>query len=659
MIGRTQQLEDTNNDNQVGQEELNLRNNENDQLFKKEDRVQGSISFSVLNRTLQASGGYFWLAFLCMFLFVVQTSSYQKGRYLLEWAEAYFDKKLPNTSNLIISLIAWSILFIASYAIFTFLIVLSFTWYSRSLHSKIMYRIMHSDLTKFIQRTSIGIILNRISYDVLVLDVSYPLNIYVMTTFLFSVFTDLYTIIVGVVSIFALIPCFLFLFIGVMVRGQYMAAQREMKRLELITKSPVVGLASSTIAGGPIIRSMGLKPFFTRELGVRIHENTKNLLLSLGLSNWFTVRIALFNFAIMSIPLYSILLFSLYQEYKPDDNTGGDRNYVDTANFILSVLSFTEGFVQALSNICIIETNLVSAERCKTYEEVDLEAGYSKKIENEQKILENLTKKSLKNASELIVGRNEEATIFTRGEIEIDQIYARYPTSTKDILKGVSVKIEAGQKVGIVGRTGAGKSSFTKLLWRILDYSLGTIKIDGCDIKSIGLKSLREEFNIILQKPSLFEGTIRSNIFASSGPDEQPDDLRIQQIKAELLDLGFPKDKAEFGRLDYAVEAGGDNLSQSEKQVISMVQALQKRSKVVILDEATAYVDSSVADRFQEKLLGRFRESTVLIIAHRLGSIIDCDRVLVFSDGVIAEDGVPRELVESGKGLFWEMWNSQ
>ena len=273
--------------------------------------------------------------------------------------------------------------------------------------------------------------------------------------------------------------------------------------------------------------------------------------------------------------------------------------------------------------------------------------------------MENLNKKALKEAKKLIYSEKDHKKIFTLGEIRVERVYARYPTSTKDILRGISVRIPAGQKVGIVGRTGAGKSSFIRLLWRILDYSEGSIKIDGSEITSIGLKNLRREFNIILQDPALFEGTIRSNIFVSEGPDYQPDDLLVQKIKAELLELGFPKDKADFGRLEFPVDAGGENLSQSEKQVISMVQALQKDSKVIILDEPTAYVDSSVADKFQAKLLTRFPDSTVLIIAHRLRSIIDCERVLVFNDGVIEEDGSPRWLVETQKGLFWEMWNSQ
>ena len=292
----------------------------------------------------------------CLILLIVsaQTIGYRKDKNFLKWAEAYFDKKLQNSSELILGIITWSLGYIGTYATFTFLISLSLTWYSRSLHSKIMYRLLHSDVTKFIQRTSIGIILNRISSDVFVLDVNFPLKVYTMSTYL-SLLKSILAIIMGVVSYTVLIPCVLFIFVGLLIRNQYMAAQREMRRLELITKSPLVGLAASTISGGPVIRSMGLTAFFKEELDRRIHENSKNLLMILGLQKWFFVRIAIFNFLILSVPLYSIMLISLYSEYKPV-SFKGDLSYAKIAFFILSVFSFTYRFIAILKNICLVET---------------------------------------------------------------------------------------------------------------------------------------------------------------------------------------------------------------------------------------------------------------------------------------------------------------
>ena len=171
--------------------------------------------------------------------------------------------------------------------------------------------------------------------------------------------------------------------------------------------------------------------------------------------------------------------------------------------------------------------------------------------------------------------------------------------------------------------------------------------IDGKDLASFDVKEYRKEINIIVQKPSLFEGTLLSNI--------SPGEKRIHQIgilRQDLIDLGFPLSKLQDTDLGYEIKEGGSNLSQSEKQIICLMQALQKDSKIVILDEATAYVDINLEKKFQERLYSKFKNSTMLIISHRLSNVKDVDRVLVFDKGRIVEDGNPRELMKNEKGVF-------
>ena len=224
--------------------------------------------------------------------------------------------------------------------------------------------------------------------------------------------------------------------------------------------------------------------------------------------------------------------------------------------------------------------------------------------------------------------------------------------SRKNAIDGLDLTIEAGQTVGIVGRTGAGKSSFTKLLWRALDPLTGSIEIDGADISTVDVKQLRTQLNIVLQKPSVFEGTLLSNLCNA----QKLSKVEIQEMRAELIDLGFPKDKLEGRDLQYEVKEGGSNLSQSEKQILSLVKAFRNKSSVVILDEATAYVDPSLETVIQKRIKEAFKGKTVLTIAHKISNIMDSDRILVMDRGEIVQDGSPKGLVDQGEGIFYELW---
>jgi ABC-type multidrug transport system fused ATPase/permease subunit len=394
-----------------------------------------------------------------------------------------------------------------------------------------------------------------------------------------------------------------------------------------------------------------LQNFFRKKTFEKIDENTKNALAIRGLIGWFETNYALFFGTFLLIPAYSLLVYQLYTGY---DN--GQVDLILITFYFRRTMSFNWNFKAILNSLSDFEIVSIAAERCQNFESIKPESGY-KTVESDKANFQNL-KKNLKTALVSLKKTmdEEEKNVgkFKEGKIEFEKVSASYPTSTKPVIRGINLLIKPGQKIGIVGRTGAGKSSFIKLLWRSLTPSKGTIKIDGVDINTVDLKFFRSQISVILQKPNLFKGTIASNITTEKLSKEQ-----LKNIREKLINLGFPLQKLMDDELAYEVEASGVNLSQSEKQMICLIQALMKKSKIAILDEATAYVDVQMEKKFNELIWGHFEESTLFVIAHRVVNVMKCDRILVFEEGKIVQDGSPQELIQQVGGIFHQIWSQR
>jgi ATP-binding cassette subfamily C (CFTR/MRP) protein 1 len=217
------------------------------------------------------------------------------------------------------------------------------------------------------------------------------------------------------------------------------------------------------------------------------------------------------------------------------------------------------------------------------------------------------------------------------------------------VLRNLSFTVEAGQTIGIVGRTGAGKSSLTMALFRISELAAGSISIDGVDVGKIGLKSLREKLSIIPQTPVLFKGPLRKYLDPF---DAFPDAQLWQAIREVGLDERVMQDES---KLMMIVEENGENFSVGERQMLCMARALLRHSRVVIFDEATAAIDHATDQKLQRVIRTAFAGSTVLTIAHRLDTILDSDRILVLDGGRLVEFASPAELVSKGRGHFFEL----
>ncbi|KAM7334107.1 hypothetical protein ACRRTK_007427 [Alexandromys fortis] len=271
-----------------------------------------------------------------------------------------------------------------------------------------------------------------------------------------------------------------------------------------------------------------------------------------------------------------------------------------------------------------LESNIIAVERVKEYSKTETEAPW------------------------VIEGNRAPEGWPTRGAVEFRNYSVRYRPGLELVLKNLTLRVQGGEKVGIVGRTGAGKSSMTLCLFRILEAAEGEICIDGLNVAHIGLHDLRSQLTIIPQDPILFSGTLRMNLdpFGRYSEEDIWRALELSHLHAFV--------SSQPAGLDFQCSEGGDNLSVGQRQLVCLARALLRKSRVLVLDEATAAIDLETDDLIQGTIRTQFEDCTVLTIAHRLNTIMDYNRVLVLDKGVVAEFDSPTNLIAAG-GIFYGM----
>jgi ABC-type multidrug transport system fused ATPase/permease subunit len=289
-------------------------------------------------------------------------------------------------------------------------------------------------------------------------------------------------------------------------------------------------------------------------------------------------------------------------------------------------MTITQTLNWMVRQFCEIETNIVAVERLKEYIDLDREGGGNG-----------------------ISARNVDDSWPSNGLIEFRNYSARYREGLELALRDLSLTIRPGEKVGIVGRTGAGKSSMTLALFRIIEAAKGSILIDGIDIAQVELSRLRSRLTIIPQDPVLFGGSIRENL----DPTGQCEDAELWQALrgAHLSDLvcALPL------KLDAPILQGGENLSVGQRQLVCLARALLRQAKILVLDEATAAIDVDTDALIQHTIRTEFVDATVLTIAHRLNTVMDSDKILVLDQGNVKEFDRPAMLLSDPQSMFSQL----
>jgi len=292
-----------------------------------------------------------------------------------------------------------------------------------------------------------------------------------------------------------------------------------------------------------------------------------------------------------------------------------------SVSYALQVTQTLNWLVRMTSDV---ETNIVAVERIKEYGETKQEAPW----ENNTVLPKNWPE---------------------YGRVEFRNFQVRYREGLDLVLRGITFAVEGGEKVGIVGRTGAGKSSLTLALFRIIEPAGGQIIIDDQDITTLGLHALRSRLTIIPQDPVLFSGTLRINLdpFNTHTDDDVWRALEHAHLRAFVKGLA--------AGINHEVTEGGENLSVGQRQLVCLARALLRKTKVLVLDEATAAVDLETDDLIQKTIRTEFADCTVLVIAHRLNTILDSDKVIVLDKGTITEFAAPNDLLQNKQSAFYSM----
>jgi ABC-type multidrug transport system fused ATPase/permease subunit len=511
---------------------------------------------------------------------------------------------------------------------------------SKILHNRLIESVTRARF-KFFDVTPLGQLMNRFSKDLENIDQDIaPTAIGVMTCAL--------SLVVTVILITIITPGFLIaaVFIGIifyLVAVFYLRASRDLKRLESVQRSPLFQQFGETLSGMTTIRAYGDERRFIRDNLTKINTQNRPFIYLWACNRWLAFRADLIG----DLVAFFAGVFVILSLGKIDAGAVGMS--------LTYATGFTENLLWLIRQYAMNEQNMNSMERVKEYLDVEQEAPA------------------------IIEDNRPEPGWPSKGSVEFFDYSTRYRAELEPVLRNISLKINAKEKVGIVGRTGAGKSSLTLAVFRALEADSGKIVVDGIDISKIGLQDLRENITIVPQDPTLFKGTIRTNLDPFDlFTDEQVFEAlrRVQLIGADDSTTGsgapsyaaavanglnspapsIATNKNIFLDLSSPVSESGTNLSQGQRQLLCLARAMLKKPTVLVMDEATASIDYATDSKIQETI--REMTGTVITIAHRLQTIVDYDKVLVLDKGEVAEYAHPWELINDEEGTFRSMCES-
>ncbi|ORY79996.1 hypothetical protein BCR37DRAFT_381441 [Protomyces lactucae-debilis] len=493
---------------------------------------------------------------------------------------------------------------------------------SKNIHEQLLDRIVHAK-ARFLDKTPMGQILNRFSKDLETIDQELAM---IALAFLH----DALTITMTVIIITLITPGFLIAGVVItalytVIGAFYIRSSRELKRLESVTRSPIYQHFGETLAGVVTIRAYGDNLRFIRDNLDNIDTNNRPFYYLWALNRWLSVRVDLGGALVSFFAAVFVIL-------------NVDRLDAGLAGISLTyAISFTDHILWCVRLYSMLEMSMNSVERIDEYLEVEQEAPA------------------------IVEAHRVPAGWPSKGVIEVENLVLQYAPELPAVIRDVSFKVEAGAKIGIVGRTGAGKSTIATAFFRLIEPTSGRITVDGIDITKIGLRELRQGLTIIPQDPTLFQRTLRYNLdpFGEHTDSEIFEALRrvhlIGESSASSVAQGGDENINVFFNLDTQIAEGGNNLSQGQKQLLCLARALLRMPRVILMDESTASVDHLTDAKIQKTIRHNFKHSSILTIAHRLRSIVDYDKILVLDAGELREFNHPHLLLQGKDSVFREM----
>ncbi|XP_064825806.1 ATP-binding cassette sub-family C member 4-like isoform X3 [Oncorhynchus masou masou] len=479
---------------------------------------------------------------------------------------------------------------------------------AQSLHNRMFNSILRTPV-RFFDVNPIGRVLNRFSKDIGQLDAALPWT--------FVDFIQIFLQIIGVVAVAAsvipwiLIPLAPLIIVFLFLRRYFLQTSRDVKRLESTTRSPVFSHLSSSLQGLWTIRAFRAEERFQNTFDAYQDLHSESWFLFLVTSRWFAVRLDGMCAVFVTITAFGCLLLR-------------DQVEAGSVGLALSYAVTLMGMFQwGVRQSAEVENMMTSVERVVEYTELESEAPWETQ-------------------------KRPPPEWPSQGLITFDRVSFSYSSDGPVVLKDMKAMFRPKEKVGIVGRTGAGKSSLVSALFRLAEPE-GRIYIDGVLTSEIGLHDLRQKMSIIPQDPVLFTGTMRKNLdpFSQHTDEDLWNALQEVQLKSVVEELP--------NKMETVLAESGSNFSVGQRQLVCLARAVLRKNRILIIDEATANVDPRTDELIQKTIRDKFRECTVLTIAHRLNTIIDSDRILVLDAGQIHEYDEPYTLLQNHDGIFFKM----
>ncbi|KAI8612944.1 P-loop containing nucleoside triphosphate hydrolase protein [Chytriomyces sp. MP71] len=561
-----------------------------------ETKQTGSISFNVMKSYFQSSGSNTFLLFTLGALLFTQAARLANDIWLVQWTNSVYPSLNRNAyMGIYAGLSVLQALSLLSYSLF---FAVGGIQASKSLHKRVFERLMQCPVG-FYDQTPLGRIINRLSRDVDVVDNT----LYDALRLLFYSFLQ----VISAFSLVSYITNGVFLAVLVPLMGLYVTIQiiyrrssRELKRIESLSRSPLYAHISECLAGLATIRAYADQDRFIGKMHALVDANSSPMVLLFTGQRWIGTRLEFIgNVLVLAVGLYA----SWRRFTVSPSQMGLALSYLLQTTALLNMLVF---------QMVECEVQLNAVERLVEYLELP---------------------------SEPSGGASAPANWPSKGTIEFRNVQMRYQPNLPLVLNGINVKIQGGEKIGVVGRTGSGKSSLMQALFRIVNLAEGSIVIDGVDTSTLTLRDLRTRLAIIPQDPVLFSGELRNNL----DPNKKFTDQEIWDV---LERCGMKDAVAEMeGKLDCVLVENAENVSVGQRQLLCLARACLQRPQILVLDECTASVDMVTDALIQKTIQEEFKYATTLTIAHRLNTIIASSKILVLGEGRVIEFDTPRSLL--------------
>eukprot|EP00804_Cyclotella_cryptica_P018853 CCRYP_020942-RD/>CCRYP_020942-RD protein AED:0.33 eAED:0.33 QI:0/0.9/0.90/1/0.9/0.90/11/87/1336 len=571
----------------------------------KEISQTGIVKRETFLNYLKAMPGGLWTGFFMLILFIAT-----QGSVLATIAAIGMWSGLPaedQASRGIIGIVVGLVLVVCFLAILRAFSSFYFTVEaSKRLHDQMTKSVLRSKI-EFFDTNPIGRILNRFSADVGSNDDQLPSTLFDFLVVFFMVLGALISAVSVIPITLVFVPPMMWYFVRV--RGAFVSTSRELKRMEGLARSPIFAMLSESLSGIATIRSNNALEYFQHKFRVVHDAHARAFFAFISCSRWLGFRMDSLMFIFLSIATFAAVIVQDQKWLNIDPGILG---------LALSLLIQLAGLFQwCIRQSAEVVNQMVAVERVIGFRDLPSEAPLVNDFD--------------KTVSDWP----------STGEIDVQSLSVRYRSGLPLSLQGLTFRIEGGSRVGVVGRTGGGKSTLVQSLLRLLEAENGQILVDGVDISKMGLHKLRRGISVIPQSPILYGGcTLRDNLdpFHNHNDEEITKALESVHMLEAVSSLPLA--------LDTVMADGGLNFSVGQRQLLCLARAILRKNRILVLDEPTANVDSRTDKLLQEAVAHSFQGATIIAVAHRLDTVIDYDKILVLGNGSVLEYGSPHELIQ-------------